>query len=367
MLKLAPLWVRVDENRVKISVFVVLFVIGSALLLVAAFVGVPGFMIGWGGSLAGEWAMDWYLPRFALALGIALVAMLLLGSIAAAVQLGNAEHWVANRFQGRELTADENQQFASAVHDMSLAAGLAQPPRLMVLEAPGVNAFALGTTRARPLIGVTSRFLTTLTPAEQRAVAATLIARICAGDIMFGTALAALMGPLKAIRESRAALAEGGQGCLSVDPGVADGCATDGCGDGCGCLFDGLSDSDSAAGCLPMIAMVLFVIITVALTYAAVLSAAWVVTLWGRALHRTAYEKADAEGMLLLKDPVAMKSALERCIAESNEVTPGDDPSYDGIFYVATSGRPGVDARERRRHARLMQVLGVDGLMADAK
>ena len=67
-----------------------------------------------------------------------------------------------------------------------------------------------------------------------------------------------------------------------------------------------MRDFDDAAG------IVVVVVVIAVLTYVAVLSAAWIVTLWGRVLQRTAHEKADAEGMLLLKDPAPMLSAFAR-------------------------------------------------------
>lgn len=355
-----PLWVRVDENRIKLAVFVAAFVTGSAALLTLAFVGVPGTMLGFAAG-ALEWDPAVYWPRFALVLGAAFGVALAIGVLIVAVQLSNAEDWVRGRFHGRDLRVEERPELFSAVEDMSLAASIVRPG-IVVVDAPGVNAFALGTTRSKPTIGVTRAFLKQLDESQQRAVIATLIARITSGDIMFGTALAALMGPLKAIRDSRKGIGEfagsAADGCAVTDPGCADGfgCAGDGC-------IDVAGDADFDGGCAAAIGVVLFVVVTLALTYAAVISAAWLVTLWGRLLHRTAYEKADAEGMLLLKDPVPMLSALESAIKTSNEVGTSD-PSYDGIFYVSTSGRAGVDARERRRYQRLREVLGTEGLAA---
>lgn len=363
-LRSQPLWVRVDQNRVKLAAFVVAFVIGSAALLSLALVGVPGAMIGWGGSVVGEWEWAWYAPRLLAVLGISFGVALAVGSLLCAVQLANAEDWVRARFNGRELTGERGDPLRSAVADMALAAGMAAPPRVIVVDAPGVNAFALGTTRKQPLIGVTPAFLDELSVDQQRAVVATLTARITSGDVMFATALAALMGPLKAIRDSRHGVGElagaTADGCAVTDPGCLDGCGHSCAGDGC---LDGF-DSDSAGGCGAAIAVVLFVVVTIALTYVAVVTAAWIVTLWGRLLHRTAYEKADAEGMLLLKDPSPMLSALHAAISTSNEVGSGD-ASYDGIFYASPSGRPGVDARERRRYDRLREVLGTEGLAAE--
>lgn len=128
-------------------------------------------------------------------------------------------------------------------------------------------------------------------------------------------------------------------------------------------MGDVFSDSDSPGGCLGAIGVAVFIAVVVALTYAAVVGAAWIVTLWGRALHRTSFEKADAEGMLLLKDPEPMLSALRKAVASSNEVADGD-ASYDGILYAPASGRPAIEALERRRFRRLAEVLGVEGMAA---
>jgi Zn-dependent protease with chaperone function len=354
MLRVSALWVRVDENRVKLTTFVALFVLGSAVLLDLALVAVPGTLL----SIAFADEPDVWFRSLATTWLWVLAGLLLLGGLAAAVQLANAEDWVRNRFAGRDLGQGEAPELLSAVNDMKLAAGLPTMPRILVLESPAdsINALALGTTRSSTLIGVTSGFLESLTPDEQRAVVATLSARIIAGDIMFGTALAALMGPLKAIRESRKAT--GSAVGAVADSGCTDPGCPSGCGDGC---IDGLGDTD---GCGGAIAMVIFVAVVIALTYLAVITAAWIVTLWGRALHRTAYEKADAEGMLLLKDPRAMLTALRKTSTSSNAVGDGD-ASYDGIFYTATSGTARVERVEQRRYNRLREVLGTEGLAAE--
>ena len=46
-LRVEPLWARVDRNRIRFSVFVIAFVSGSALMLTAAPVAVPGILLGW--------------------------------------------------------------------------------------------------------------------------------------------------------------------------------------------------------------------------------------------------------------------------------------------------------------------------------
>lgn len=356
-----PLWVRVDRNRLKLAWFVVLFVSGSALLLTAALVGVPGLLIGLALTAGEPPGTSSYWSDFGIVLLVALGVMLGLGGVASAVQLANAEDWVRNRFAGTVAAPGSLPALERAVEGMAIAAGVPTPPGIVVLDSPAVNAYVLGTARSRAVIGVTSGLLAALPEAEQRAVAAALIARIVSGDILFATALAALMGPLKAVRGSGKAIASGGcaDGCGNAV--VADGCS--GMDEGCGCLMSGLEENDSAGGCLGAIGVAVFLAVVAAITYAAVVGAAWIVTLWGRLLHRTAYEKADAEGMLLLKDPEPMLAALKRVTASDTTIADGD-ASYDGIFYAPTSGTPRVERAEARRLRRLAEVLGVEGMMA---
>ena len=365
-LKPQALWVRVDENRVKLGAFVALFVGGSAVLLTASMVALPGWLLGWGANQIDLYTRDeWFGPYPWVVLG-AFLLLLAVGGFIAAVQLANAEDWVRNRFKGAPVEPGGLPEVESSIEDMAIAAGLPVTPGLLLLDVESVNACAIGTTRRRPVIGVTQGFLVEVPPEEQRAVIATLVARIAAGDILFGTALAALMGPLKAVRGSGSAARDGAGGAANAC--CSTGCTNadlSGCGDlpscsGCGDIGD---LDDLGAGCGGIIVVVLFLALVAALTYAAVLSAAWIVTLWGRALHRTSYEKADAEGMLLLKDPAAMLGALDRVIRASTEVGDGD-PSYDGIFYAATSGTKSVTQVERRRFDRLREILGTEGLAA---
>jgi Zn-dependent protease with chaperone function len=348
-----PLWARVDANRTKLAVFVTLFLLGSVVLLTAALVATPGALIGLVMAQPG----DLYWVTYAWVVAGAAVLLLVVGAVLSAVQLANAEDWVRNRFLGRPLAEKEAPHLVQAVADMAIAGGLSQPPALLILDVDSENAFALGTVRSRATIGVTRGMIERYTPDELRAVVATLIARIAAGDIMFGTALAALMGPIRAVRESRKSAG-----------GAAAGLADSGCGDpgcnGCVDLGDGCSGLDfDDSGCGGIAAIVLFAVVVAVVTYVAVVTAAWIVTLWGRALNRASYEKADAEGMLLLKDPAPMVSALRKAIKASTAVADGDQ-SYDGIFYAQTSGTPRVERNERRRFERLCEVLGVEGLAA---
>ncbi len=347
-----PLWVRVDENRFKLAMFVATFVVGAAVLLATAFVGVPGVLVG-----GAAWFVDMapaeairrvvaisYSAAFALLLGA--------GAIISAAQLANGESWVRSRFGAEELAPGSHPALKRAASDMALAAGLATPPRILVVEQDSVNAGVVGLSRASATLVVTRGMLERFDEGQLRAVVATLMARVISGDVLFGTALAALMGPLKALRDWR------------IGAGVTGAVADEGCAvDGCGCAVDALLDSDSPGGCAGVIGVALFAALVLALTYAAVVGAAWIVTVWGRLLHRTSHEKADAEGMLLLKDPAPMLSALGIAVTSCNRIADGD-ASYDSVFYVSTSGTPALERIEQRRYDRLREVLGAEGMGA---
>lgn len=349
-LRLESLRLRVERNRIRFAVFLVAFVTGSAVLLSLAFVAVPGSVIGLVADAPGYYAK----------LGIALVAafglLLLVGGIVAFAQVSNAEHWVRSRFNGAELDPAAHPALVRAVEEMAIAGGLPEPPALLLFNIRSVNACAIGAGRKRPIVGVTRGLLDSFTQDEQQAVVATLIARITRGDIMVGTALAALMGPLKYLRQIRKQAKAGAE--------IAEAGADAGCGDGCAwASFDGCGDLGDGDGCGGAIVIILFVALVAILTWVAITVAAWLVTIWGRALHRTGLEKADAEGMLLLRDPQPMLSALRKAISSSNQIADGD-PSYDGIFYAPTSGTAAIEKVERRRYDRLREVLGIEGLAA---
>jgi Zn-dependent protease with chaperone function len=352
-LRFEPLWVRVDRNRIQLGIFVVLFVAGSAALLSLALVAVPGALIGSFGAGQLLDGASWFATFPWVVLGCFGV-LLVVGGFMAAVQLANAEDWVRSHFGGRPLAKGEAPELVQAVADLTIAAGLASTPQVLVLPDESINAFAIGTNRGRATIGVTEGLLTSLDAGEQRAVVAALAARVVAGDIYFATALAALMGPIKAIRGSRKAARSGGDQAAIGRSSSNDGCS--GIGDGC----SGCGDIGDGAGCGQALVYALVIGIIIAVTYAAVRTAAWIVTSWARALQRTSHEKSDAEGMLLLRDPVAMLSALRKAASWSNSVT-GGDVAYDGIFYVATSGTHQVERSERKRFDRLREVVGAEG------
>lgn len=328
--RIEPLWLRVDRNRFKVAVFVVVFLITGVGLLTA--VGsIPLLAIGI--ALDGVWPA---VPSLILTLAAGLLA---LGVLWVARGLMNARTWVQIRFSAVPVPSDRMEPTRRLLSDVSIAAGLASTPELWLMPDDSVNAFAFGESRARGVMGVTQGFVDELTPAEQRAVFATLAARLRAGDTLWATAVAALMGPIYAIRHADTI------GSLEW------------AGDA---FFDSTVEvPDAPGGCLAALGVALVALVT----WLALKLAAWTISVGHALTYRLGYEKADAEGMLLLKEPQPMLRALAKMVRARNAAGPGDR-IYDGLFYCPTSGTPKVTIHERARMDRLREVLAVEG-MAD--
>lgn len=227
----------------------------------------------------------------------------------------------------------------SALKDMSLAAGFEHSPPLYLIDTDRVNAFVLGRTPARAVVGVTRGFAERLSRTDQRAVFANLMARVLSGDTLWATAVSALAGPVWALRDAdldkpleSAVIGPAGQEAGSASSTAA---AVQGAG-------------------APLLGWWIFQTFVVVITE--------VLAYWHQELAWRAAEKADAEGMLLVRDPHEMLSALEDVLACNNHVPSAGD-AYSQLFYC-WSGFGFAPERdpEARRVARLREVLGVEGL-----
>lgn len=220
----------------------------------------------------------------------------------------------------------------SVLRDMAIAAGLPKTPQFYVIDSNAVNAFVLGRSHASARIGVTRGLLERTSPDEQRAVFANLIARIASLDILWATAISAVMGPVWRFRE---------QDFTRDDRDLAETLSE-----------SGTTPGGRSAGS----AILLFLPVWgVAIVVTELLAWYHQESLWSAA------EKADAEGMMLLKDPRSMLSALESVLERDNHVhTAGE--AYSQLFYCwAGFGFAPEDDPEMRRVARLREVLGAEG------
>lgn len=280
------------------------------------------------------------LGAFPAVAKVTVAVSVLVVSVWAAAALARSERTLLSRLGAQIPRPGALKDTRSALKDMSLAAGFEHSPPLYVIETDRVNAFALGRTPARAVIGVTRGFAEKLSIADQRAVFANLMARIVSGDTLWATAVSALAGPIWALRDAQlgAPMPVATAGEESAEERAAK---TTAAARGFAAPFVGW-----------WIFQAFVVVVTEFLAY------------WHQEVAWRAAEKADAEGMLLLRDPHEMLSALEHVLERNNHVPTAGD-AYSQLFYCwAGFGFAPEHDPEARRVARLREVLGAEGLAA---
>ncbi|MDO8880131.1 MAG: M48 family metalloprotease [Coriobacteriia bacterium] len=329
-----PLQRRIERNRLRFVAFMVLFTtavaLGFAVTATVAYLFVALLLFGevnrfvhFSDGAAATLLV--IVPVVAFALG-------LFGSLGwALVQLSRSETVLIRRLDARMPKGGTLLATKSVLRDIAIAAGLPKTPPFYVIDTSKVNAFVVGRTPERARIGVTRGMLEKIPVDEQRAVFANLMARVLSGDTLWATAVSAIMGPIWAVREHDLR-----QDRTSVDELVR-------------------SDANAAAGSRGdwRLAVLVFygalVVVTELFAWYHC-EAAW-----------KAAEKADAEGMMLLKDPRSMLRAIERVLERDNYVPTAGD-AYSQLFFCwAGFGFAPEDDPEMRRVARLRETLGAEG------
>lgn len=154
----------------------------SAILIVL--MGVLFLMIGFG--LGG-----WIDPRAGLSgLGIAFVLWLILLLISYA----GGESMLMAQAGGREIVKQDAPQLFNVVEEMTIAAGLAQPPKIFIIDSTVPNAFAVGRNDQRAAVAVTTGLLARLNRDELQGVIAHEIAHIKHRDTLFMTIAGTTLG-----------------------------------------------------------------------------------------------------------------------------------------------------------------------------
>jgi Zn-dependent protease with chaperone function len=322
-----PLWQRIERNRLKFVTFMVLFT--TALAATAFFFVLLPLLFLTASALSYSstvtTAFWWTVAGGAFA--VALVAAWVFSLVA----FSRAEVTLIRRLGAQMPKGGTLLETKSMLRDMSIAAGLPATPQFYVIETKGVNAFVLGRSIEHIRIGVTTGLLERIPADEQRAVFANLIARVLARDTLWATTVSALMGPIWKMRDYD----------LTFEPvklGVEDGSR------------ERTESSDWRAANL--FGYGLAVVITEFL--------AW----YHREAAWKAAEKADAEGMMLLKDPRSMLGAIEHVLERDNHVPAAGD-AYSQLFFCwAGFGFAPEDDPEMRRVSRMREALGAEGCAA---
>jgi Zn-dependent protease with chaperone function len=189
-------------------------------------------------------------------------------------------------------------------------------------------------------VGVTQGFVDQLGEDEQRAVFANLMARLTNGDVRWATAVSGLVGPIWALRERD--LRRESESPLRDTEREQDGRS-----------LLAVTGASSSAG---------FGVIYYFLLYGLLILITELLLAGHQRSTLLTAEKADAEGMLLLKDPREMLRALETVLKADNTV-PTAGEAHSALFYCwAGFGYAPEDDPEFERIARLREVLGIEGL-----
>jgi len=121
-------------------------------------------------------------------LGVAMVvlALVFLGSLYKTLSLSGGGASVAEMLGGRQISRDSRdpaeRQLLNVVEEMAIAAGMPVPP-VFLLDEPGINAFAAGTTPSTAVIGITRGALQAFNRDELQGVIAHEFSHIFNGDM----------------------------------------------------------------------------------------------------------------------------------------------------------------------------------------
>lgn len=346
-----PLWDRVDRNRLKLMRFLVLFALATATWFgVVAFLVLGVIVLFTAEAGAFEVAEGALSIVFGAGAAAGFLRLWLAGLVLAALYewwaLSRSERWLLRHLRAELVPKGDLIESKMALKDMAIASGETVAPSFHLIENSTVNAFVFASGSRRPALGVTRGLVDKLTIAEQRAVFANLMARVASGDTAVATAITALATPLHAFRDWR---------LTSTDEQFAPdrhsrrrGWTSDG---------EVAADPDpfGGEGALALLFPVMA---------GAILAGEFIAAGHRRSQLHTA-ERADAEGMLLLKDPPAMLSALEKAVRYDN-VVPHAGSAFAELFYCWTGDSTNDDEDpEWERVARLREVLGVEGVVTN--
>lgn len=331
--RVESLWQRVDRNRVKSVAFSAAFVLAVSLLM-SVFVSMVLFVVML--CVAAEALRSGTVVHVLRAVPFIFGAAFAITLTWVIWRLTRSERTLLRRFGARIALPGELAATKSVLKDVSIAAGFRYSPPLYLVDVDKVNAFALGRTHERAVLGVTQGFVDRIPPNEQRAVFANLMARVVTLDTRWATAVSALMGPVWGMREHDLRM-EGGDWTDHEQRADAEAGARSG--------------ADAYASWIVLYGIA--VVVTELLSW------------WHFESAWTASEKADAEGMLLLKDPRSMLRALED-VLDCDNLVPGAGDAYSQLFYCwAGFGFAPEDDPEFRRVARLREVLGAEGAVCE--
>jgi hypothetical protein len=223
----------------------------------------------------------------------------------------------------------------SALEDVSIASGT-PVARLAIIPDASLNAFVVAHRASAAWIGATSGLLDALSQDELRAVFAHLAARIADGSAATATVMAEFFDAASGAADAGELLVE------ACTPDTAEGLVA-------GAFKEAIS---------PLVFVYAVMESTMGLSTSVIVPGY-------RASQEYTAECADAEGMLLVRDPKAMLGALEKVLPKDNRPGTVQEAKFrDDVFGALFFAWPAfsfADDPELVRIDRLREVLGASG------
>src|SRR5437867_395756 len=173
------MWEQIRANRRRS----LLLIIGMAIVLLLLGVLSGNALLGTDGIVLG--------------LGVALI----IWAIQFAAYATSAESILLHGTFAKELTRDDSPQLFNVVEEMKLASGLPFMPRILLIDDPSPNAFAIGSKPDNSAIGVTTGLLHRLNRDELQGVIAHEMGHLKNRDVQFMTLAAVMLGAIVVLSE----------------------------------------------------------------------------------------------------------------------------------------------------------------------
>ena len=141
----------------------------------------------------------------------------IVGAVAAAIAWFGGSNVLLAFSGARKIEKSDHQQLFNVVDELSIAAGMAGPPDIYVIDDPSPNAFATGRDPEHAAVAITTGLLNKLTRDELQGVMAHELSHVRNYDIRFATIVGVLVGSIAlicdvALRNLRFGKRRGGDG-----------------------------------------------------------------------------------------------------------------------------------------------------------
>ena len=188
---------RQDAARRNTRRLVVLFGLAVVAIVLAVNVAARLIFLGASTRLPLHSPAGWFHPQLALAVTVATLAVILIGSLYKTASLREGGAAVARLMGGRPVDANTNnageRRLLNVVEEMAIASGAPVPDVYVLDKEKAINAFAAGVTPADAVVAVSAGCLEQLSRDELQGVVAHELSHIVNGDMRLNLRLMGIL------------------------------------------------------------------------------------------------------------------------------------------------------------------------------